>query len=49
MVPHGVPPHKNEAPFQKTIPRKNPEKSEKTFINTGVSIIKQHWKNMAEI
>ena len=30
------------------IPRKNHEKLE-TVINTCISIIKQHWKKMAEI
>ena len=43
-----LPPLKSEAPFLEMIPRKNPKKLE-TVINTCVSIIKQHWKKMAEI
>ena len=42
------PPLKSEAPFQEMTPRKKTEKS-KTVINICVSIIKQHWKKMAEI
>ena len=40
------PPLKSEAPFQEMIPRKKPQQ---TVINTCVSIMKQHWKKMAEI
>ena len=43
-----LPPLKSEAPFQEMIPRKNHEKLE-TVINICISIIKQHWKKMAEI
>ena len=44
-----MPPVKSEAPFQEIIlEKKNPQKSE-TVINTCVSLIKQHWKKMAEI
>ena len=54
--PHGVlpshlkmkPPLKNEASFQKMIPRKQSQKS-KTVINTCVSFIKQELKKMTEI
>ena len=42
------PPLKSEAPFLEMIPRKKKKNSE-TVINTCVSIIKQHWKKMAEI
>ena len=42
------PPLKSEGPFQKMIPRKN-EIPVKQMINTCVSVIKQHWKKMAEI
>ena len=31
------------------IPRKNNPKKSETVINTCVSLIKQHWKKMAEI
>ena len=41
-------PLKSEASFQEMIPRKKQKKSE-TVINTCVSLIKQHWKTMAEI
>ena len=45
---NNLPQLKSEAPFQGMIPRKKPNKLE-TVINTCVSIIKQHWKKMAEI
>ena len=44
----GFPPLKSKFPFQQMIPRNKPTKSE-TIVNTCVSLIKQHWKKMAEI
>ena len=41
-------PLKREAPFQEMIPKKKLEKLE-TVMNNCASIIKQHWKKMAEI
>ena len=54
MSPHGAtlhlkmkpPPLKSKTPFQDMIIRK---KLLETVINTCVSLIKQHWKKMAEI
>ena len=43
------PPLKNKAPFQKKIPRKKKTQKSETAINTCVSLIKQNWKNVAEI
>ena len=39
---------KGEASFHEMIPRKNPKKLE-TDIVSCVSLIKQHWKKVAEI
>ena len=39
---------KSKAAFKEMIPRRKTQKSE-TVINTGVSLIKQHWKKVAEI
>ena len=41
-------PLKSKVAFQETIPRRKTQKSE-TVINTCVSLIKQHWKKVAEI
>ena len=43
-----VPPLKSKPPSRKWFLEKNPEKLE-TVTNTCVSLIKQHWKKMAEI
>ena len=43
------PPLKNEVPFQKMISRKKYPKNWKLPFNTYVSLIKQHWKKLAEI
>ena len=40
---------KSKAPFQEIILRKRKQKKMETVINTYVSLIKQHWKKMAEI
>ena len=42
------PPFKSETPFQEIIPRKKPWKMRNCHY-TCTSIIKQHWKKMAEI
>ena len=39
---------KSKALFQEMIPRKKQKKSE-TAINSYVSLMKKHWKKMAEI
>ena len=43
-----TPPFKSETPFQEIIPRKKPWKMRNCHY-TCTSIIKQHWKKMAEI
>ena len=47
--PPPSPPLKSKAPFQEMILRKRKQKKMETVINTYVSLIKQHWKKMAEI
>ena len=55
-TPHPLPPEKqtppplkNEVPFQKMISRKKYPKNWKLPFNIYVSLIKQHWKKLAEI
>ena len=48
MPPMGQPQLKNEVPSRKQFLEKKGKKLE-TAINTDVSLIKQHWKKMAEI